>query len=122
MSSFKYVRLYADAEGVSHFEDIEVPLSATNANSTSLLSELVEVSGMRFRKSLPDYGTEWHPAARRQFVINLSGSLEMTAGDGEVRLFGPGSIVLVEDTTGQGHMSRAIGDEERFNLFVVAPK
>ena len=31
---------------------------------------------------------------------------------GEIRQFGPGSITLVEDTTGIGHKSRVIGSEK----------
>ena len=32
--------------------------------------------------------------------------------DGEVRRFGPGSVTLVEDTTGKGHTSRVVGSDE----------
>jgi hypothetical protein len=38
--------------------------------------------------------------------------LELTVGDGETRRFGPGSVVFVEDTDGQGHQSRALGIED----------
>jgi hypothetical protein len=34
-----------------------------------------------------------------------------------VRLY-PGHILLAEDTTGQGHISRALGDEDRLSIFV----
>ncbi len=34
---------------------------------------------------------------------------EVTASDGEKRRFGPGSIVLLDDTTGKGHQTRAVG-------------
>jgi hypothetical protein len=42
----------------------------------------------------------------------MQGAVEAEASDGEVRLFRPGSITLVEDTTGKGHRSRVVGDEE----------
>src|SRR5438552_2392525 len=113
--TFKYARLYPDANGISHFEDVDVPLGDSNAAQTSLLSALVPVSGMNFRKSLADYDLDWHPAPRRQFIVNLVGAVEITASDGEVRVFGPGSIMLVEDTTGKGHKSKAVGGEERLS-------
>ena len=54
---------------------------------------------------------DWHPAPRRQFVIILSGQLEIGLGDGSKRVFGPGDARLVEDTTGQGHTTRVHGNQ-----------
>ena len=51
---------------------------------------------------------DWHPAPRRQFVITLSGLDELECGDGSQRRLGPGDILLAEDTTGQGHITREI--------------
>jgi hypothetical protein len=45
-------------------------------------------------------------------VLVLSGAAELTVADGEVRSFGPGSVFLVEDTTGMGHQTRAVGSEQ----------
>ena len=39
-------------------------------------------------------------------------------GGRKIRL-GPGQILLAEDTTGQGHISRAIGSEDRISLFIT---
>jgi hypothetical protein len=44
-------------------------------------------------------------------VIYLSGVIEGETSDGAVRRFGPGSVSLLEDTTGKGHRSRVISDE-----------
>jgi hypothetical protein len=54
---------------------------------------------------------DWHPAPRRQFVIILSGQLEIGLGDGSKKVFGPGDARLVEDTTGQGHTTRVLGNQ-----------
>jgi len=40
---------------------------------------------------------DWRPAPRRQFFFFFSGEIEIVVGDGEVRRFGLGSIVLLED-------------------------
>jgi hypothetical protein len=77
---------------------------------------------MNFRLSPASYALDYHPAPRRQFIVNLSGAVEITASDGEVRVFGPGSIMLAEDTTGKGHISKAVGGEERLSLFVHLPQ
>ena len=53
---------------------------------------------------------DWHPAPRRQFVIILSGALEIGFEDGSKHRFGAGDARLVEDTTGKGHTTRVVGD------------
>ena len=117
---FKYVRLYEDADGISHFEDVEVPL--TDNGMASMLSETVKVTGLNFRRNRRDYNLDFHPAPRRQFIVNLSGGVEITASDGDTRFFWPGSIMLVEDLKGKGHISNAVGNEERRSLFVHFPE
>lgn len=64
------------------------------------------------------YFIDWHNAPRRQFVVNLSGEVEIVTSDGDKRRFGPGSILLAEDLSGKGHTSRGIGDQERLSLFI----
>ena len=119
MAGFNYVRLYTGDDGLSHFEDIEVELS--QGSEASMLSETLAVTGLNFRRNSLSYNLDYHPAPRRQFIVNLTGSVEITASGGEVRVFGPGSIMLAEDTTGKGHISKATGNEERLSLFVHLP-
>ena len=45
----------------------------------------------------------------------------MTVSDGEVRTFGPGDIVLQEDTTGKGHYSRQVGSTDAMGVIVYLP-
>ena len=40
----------------------------------------------------------------------LSGTVEVTASEGEARRLGPGSLLLLEDTHGRGHSTRVIED------------
>ncbi len=82
------------------------------------ISSLWPGKGILFREVDGDYALDFHNAPRRQLVINLSGSVDIEVGDGTVRRIGPGEILLAEDTTGQGHISRAVGGEPRRCLFV----
>jgi hypothetical protein len=116
----RYFRIYADEQGESHFEDLELALEARPNGSA--YSELVPASGVIFRRTPADQFSDWHPAPRRQFVITLSGAAEIEASDGEVRQVGPGSIMLAEDTTGKGHITRGIGDQERLSIFIPLPE
>ena len=119
MASLTYVRIFTGDDGLSHFEEVEAELS--QSLEASILTETIPVTGMNLRRNLSDYNLDFHPAPRRQFVINLTGTVEIEASDGEVRRFGPGSIMLAEDTTGKGHQSRAVGPEERISVFVHLP-
>lgn len=112
----KYTRIYADANGESHFEDVEIEMKGAPYNTGSI-SEMFRAKGVMFRLS-PDYFVDWHNAPRRQFVVNVTGSVEIVASDGEKRRFGPGTILLAEDVTGKGHTSRGMGGEERLSLFI----
>ena len=117
MESIKYTRLYAGPDGESHFEDREAPLEPYRDEPASI-TQIVGAEGFNFRRNGPAYDLDWHPAPRRQFIVNLSGSVRIEASDGEVRVFGPGSILLVEDTTGKGHRSKHVGDEPRVSAWV----
>lgn len=112
----KYTRIYSDASGESHFEDVEVEMKAAPYN-TGAISEMVAAKGVMFRVS-PDYFVDWHNAPRRQFVVNVTGTLEVTVSDGTKRSFGPGTVLLAEDVTGKGHTSRGQSGGERISLFI----
>src|SRR5215207_913307 len=96
--------LYEDENGESHWRDLEVEWAQTTA--TGRLSVRIPVSGLIFRETNPDYDLDWHPAPRRQYIINLDAGVEITAGDGEARVIAAGEVILVEDVTGQGHKSK----------------
>jgi quercetin dioxygenase-like cupin family protein len=48
----------------------------------------------------------WHNPPRRKLVIWLTGEVEFQTSDGDIRRVMAGSVVLAEDTTGKGHISR----------------
>ena len=81
-------------------------------------SPMQSASGITFRRSEPGEFIDWHPAPRRQYVITLAGQVEIGIGDGTVRLFGPGDVLLAEDLTGRGHTTRAVGTESRISAAI----
>ena len=112
----KIHRLYADQNGESHFQDIDVEfIESTRAGR---LSARLPATGIIFREVAPDYDLDWHPAPRRQYIINLDAGVEITASDGEARRIGAGEVILVEDTWGKGHLSKAIEGKVRHCIFV----
>ena len=84
-----------------------------------LLSELEEATGIIFRETPGDYDYTWHNTPRRQYVIMLEGGVDFTVSTWETRRFGSGDVVLLEDTTGKGHVSQAVDGQRRKSIFVT---
>ncbi len=117
----QYTRLYADEDGVSHFEDLEFELSEADFAPPAaplLMSSPIESTRTIFFMLPASWDGDWHPAPRRQFFVQIAGELELVVGDGNVRRFTAGDVVLVEDTTGRGHVTRVVGDLDARGVFV----
>ena len=52
-------------------------------------------------------------------VVTLSGKGEIELAGGQKIPLGPGHILLAEDVTGKGHISRGVGSEDRISLFIT---
>ena len=118
----RMVRIYNDAEGASHFEEAEVPLTTVKYGPQQVpagFSPSAAASQYRFMR-LPagvDFG--WHPSAGRGLIIFLAGEIEVEVSDGAVRRFRAGDVVLAEDTTGTGHDSRSVGGEDALMALIT---
>jgi hypothetical protein len=107
--------LYTDDKGESHFRDIEIEWAEERRGSK--LSKCLPATGIIFRETQAEHDVDWHPAPRRQYIVNLDDGVRITASDGESRLIGVGEVLLVEDTTGKGHLSKGLG-KIRHSLFI----
>lgn len=112
----RVTRIYTGDDGKTHAEELDVPLGAPRGATE--MSEPVAVTNVQFRRTSPDYFIDWHTAPRRQYVITLAGESEVEIGDGSTIRLHPGHILLAEDTTGQGHISRAVGADDRISIFL----
>ena len=113
----KVTRIYTGADGKTKAEEFEIPLKPRDAGSD--LSQSVAVTGLQVRRTTPEYFLDWHPAPRRQLVVTLSGESEIELEGGRKIRLGPGHILLAEDTTGRGHISRAVGSKDRVALDIA---
>jgi len=103
-------------DGLTHAEEIAPKLRSSGGSGE--LSEMVKVTGLQFRRQAPKYFQDWHTAPRRQYVITLSGRGEVELTGGKKIPLEPGHILLAEDVTGKGHISRGVGTEDRISLFI----
>lgn len=115
----RYTRVFSDADGETHFADEETAGETTRAAESDLVgtvSETFPVTGVYFREVVDESSPVPHNAPLPLFIIGLRGTFSVEVSDGEVREFPPGSVVLVEDTTGKGHTTRRVGGEPRATL------
>ena len=120
----RYTRLYAGADGVSHFEDCDAVLTeAAYAPPAPPFSVSTPETALAVMMTVLPAGWsgDWHPSPRLQWWFQLAGELEVETGDGEKRRFVAGSIVRVEDTNGPGHRTRVAGDAEVRAVYVHLP-
>ena len=97
-------RMYTGDDGEAHWEEIEL-------DNTPEWTSNMATSHIVFRTDPVGMFLDWHPAPQRQFVIILSGQLEIGFADGTKKIFNPGDARLVEDTTGRGHTTAVYGDQ-----------
>lgn len=103
----QFVRVFTGADGKSHLEPMEWQYLE---QATSQAMPWIPVTGVQFRRWASEATLDFHTAPRRQLIVTLSGEAEVETGDGTKLRFLPGDVLLAEDTTGQGHISRYRND------------
>lgn len=116
---FAIVRIYADANGDSHFDELTISLLPSGMIGS--LSEPVPAKEIIFREVEPNYDWSYHTAPQRQYIILLDGVIEIETSLHERRIFRAGDILLVEDTTGKGHKTKNLEPARRRSIFITLP-
>ena len=105
-------RMYTDSNGDTNWQSIEI-------NDHKEWTDGFNAKDIKFGYRPANVEQAWHPAPQRQFVIILSGQLQITYPDGTKRVFGEGEARLMENITGKGHKTMAIGDKDCLTATVV---
>ncbi len=119
----KLTRFAATADSGSRFEEIEIPLDIKRegAGGYTLMCSEAFTSDCACFVSLPiELDQDWHQAPTRQFVQVISGTVEVTTTDGEVRRWSSGDQFIAADTSGRGHKTRVI-DGPAVAIFIPLP-
>lgn len=126
-ATFTQVTLYTDADGRARFREEAVPLD--HGSPKALLSALKPAAGIQFRMSPVGFRSDFHCTETPQYLVVLSGAMEIGLQDGTSRVFGPGQHFYSADTlpAGEtfdakrhGHWSRQVGDQPLVTVFVRA--
>ena len=121
-----YTRLFTDEQGASCFEDLSIELQP----SFSAPGLPTTIFSAPF---LPGESTLWiggpanlldetpHRVPRRMILVTTRGEYQVTTSKGVARSFPVGSVLVAEDTTGAGHSTKPIGDEDVIVFAVGLP-
>jgi hypothetical protein len=107
----KIVRIYTGTDSQTHFQDLAPETFATLAGK-------VGEGPVRLNQGPARSFSDFHNAPRRQYVVMMSGVMEIEIGDGSTRQFVPGDVLVAEDLTGKGHITRGVGADPRVSLAV----
>ena len=111
----KFEKLYSDADGESHWEDIDVVLEERNFAPPAQDIEISEpelVKQTMFLRLRSGWNEPIHPTPVAQKLICLAGTVRVTASDGEARDIGPGDVWHMEDKHGKGHHTMVTSEED----------
>ena len=107
LEKIKITRIYGAENGLSYFEDLEIPMLVPVGNKQKISKTLGSGSCRVFQFGA-DFSMDWHVTSSPACFIYMQGAQEIEVSGGEIRQFGVGDILLAEDTTGKGHKSRSI--------------
>ena len=120
-----YLQIWADAQGESHLRELRPDFEAKEDYAQGVppvgQSSPTSAGETYFLQLSQGWTGDFHPAPARQFVVQVEGSLEVTMSDGTTLTTGPGTVWLVEDTSGKGHRTKVIGEGDAILMVVTAP-
>lgn len=122
-SGVPYTRIVATADGESHFEDGTLPFTSMELPGGHLAGLHNTQTGAQASYMMFPTGVfeDWHPTPNAQTLIVVQGEVEVGVSNGELRRFGPGDVVMMEDNQGKGHTTRTVGEVPHIALMIRQP-
>ena len=111
-------RVYAGDDAQSHVAEFNLSLRPDLTNTDKIRGLQIRPPSSRSAQEAADLAN-FHNAPNRRLATWLSGYTEIGLGDGSTYSFGPGDLVIFEDTTGQGHTTKVSADT--ITVFILLP-
>ncbi|ANS41631.1 hypothetical protein Q5A_005745 [Serratia inhibens PRI-2C] len=71
-----------------------------------------------FSNTIDEWQKGVHPAPRKQYVVTLKGTLRFKVSDGSTFMIAPGTVLLAEDTEGEGHSWEMVDGDEWIRAYI----
>ena len=111
----EYIHLFSDDAGESHIETATIAVQSERFAPPAPpldASALSRADGWNLLRFPADWVGGWHCTPSRQWMFVLAGRATVRASDGSQCDLRAGSICLLEDTRGKGHLTTIIGTDE----------
>jgi hypothetical protein len=120
----EYIRVFADDAGESHIETGTITVQSERFAPPAPpldVSAVSRAAGWNLLRFAADWVGGWHCTPYRQWMFLLAGQVTVHASDGSRCDLRAGSICLLEDTRGKGHLTTIVGGEEVLMAAVRIP-
>ena len=120
------MKIWADGDGESHIERVSLGARwAPAERGVAALgsSEPLQVDRVHF-VTVGEEGRrpDWHRGPRRQLVVFLDGWVRLSTSDGDHVRLRAGSVALIEDLHGVGHLTEHEPGERRVLVIPLDPE
>lgn len=125
MTTFQNIILYTDKDGFAKFGNQTIAL--LDGTPKAQLSALFSSNGFQLRHSPPGVSSDFHCTTTAQWLVVLSGEMEIGLRDGCARTFKAGEHFFSNDllpngvtfdNAVHGHRSRVVGDTPLVTMFI----
>ena len=117
------LRIWSDAAGDSHIDEWEPGFEVRHGYAQGVppvsVSEALAAGVVHFLRLPAGWVGDFHPAPTRQYVIQVQGRLRVSTSDGTTVTRGPSTVWLLDDTSGRGHRTEVVSEDESVSLVVT---
>ncbi|MEC5341727.1 hypothetical protein ABRZ24_03740 [Brenneria populi] len=118
---------YGESAKTANNSDARIPaikLINTSDNHSAFLTgsipalEKIPAKQFWISNSTEEWEKNTHPAPRKQYVVTLKGKLKFKVSDGSTFTIAPGTVLLAEDTQGEGHSWEMVEGSEWVRAYI----
>ena len=110
----RYTHIFTLANGGSSCRVISTELKNADfvENSQQVaIKDFGDAKNLKFCSLPQGWDGGWHNSPVKQFVIGVSGTIQITCSDNSYVTVSTGDVVLLEDLTGKGHHTEVTSNE-----------
>ena len=119
----RFVHVFGDADGETHFADVELPSTPAPGHGNVAFLELpVERMGYaEYPADQEEIMPGFHETPGRHFITPLRGGFEVWVTNGSSRRITAGDLIFFDDLGSKGHLTKQLPGEPRINLVLTVP-
>lgn len=78
----------------------------------------ISSENLYFSNTFEEWQKGIHPAPKKQYVVTMKGKLKFKVSDGSTFMIEPGTVLLADDTQGEGHSWDIVEGKEWVRVYI----